>query len=146
MTLFINYYTVYFYWKQGWKQKKRSTKIRWNVLAKNSLPCTVRTARQRSYNQRVGCLMGVTLLNTQGDWTSYTAIQNENYVQGGVERTCTRSVTEPTKGHHTHKHTHRLTLLGSPMNHLAFFSALSRLSHTHTLTQAHTHTQTNLTR
>ncbi len=31
--------------------------VRWNALAPNSLPCTVRSSRQKSYNQRVGCLL-----------------------------------------------------------------------------------------
>ena len=37
--------------------------------------------------------MGVTLLNTLGYCARYTAIQNVEYVQDGVLRTCTRCLT-----------------------------------------------------
>ena len=66
----------------------------------NSLPCTVERFRQRSCNQRIGCLMGVNLFNILCDWAHNTGIQNAEYVQGGVERTCTWGVTQTPKVHH----------------------------------------------
>ena len=60
----------------------------------NSLPCTVERFRQRSCNQRFGCLMGVNFFNILGDWAHNTAIQNAEYVQGVVEMSCTQSVIQ----------------------------------------------------
>ena len=48
-------------------------RVRGNALAQNrcnSLPCTVRISRQRSCNQKVGCLLNFTLLINLGDTQS----------------------------------------------------------------------------
>ena len=52
-----------------------------NALAqngRNSLPCSVSTCRQRSCNERVGCLLVVTLLKILGNWSRYTEIHTQS--------------------------------------------------------------------
>ncbi len=53
----------------------------------NSLSCMVRTSRQRLFNQRVGCLFGVTSLNTLCDCTPI-------HMLSMLKRTCNRSLKE----------------------------------------------------
>ncbi len=55
---------------------------------------------QMWFNLRVGCLIVEALLNTLGEYAPYTAIQNAEYVQGGVERSRTRSDIKPQRGRH----------------------------------------------